>query len=66
MIKVAQQRTKDMVEEFRNNIDTISGSLELLIKDENKAVEEQKKAKAVLEMVDKQDELLNKKIWGEK
>ena len=66
VIKVAQQRTKDMVEEFRNNIDTISGSLELLIKDENKAVEEQKKAKAVLEMIDKQDELLNKKIWGEK
>lgn len=65
VIKVAQQRTKDMVEEFRNNIDTISGSLELLIKDENRAVEEQKKAKSVLELIDKQDELLNKKIWGE-
>lgn len=65
VIKVAQQRTAQMVEEFKNNIDTISGSLELLIKDENKAVEEQKKAKLVLEMIEAKDEELNKKIWGE-
>ena len=65
VIKVAQQRTQEMVEEFKNNIDTISGSLELLIKDENKAVEEQKRAKMVLELVEKKDEELNKKIWGE-
>lgn len=65
VIKVAQQRTAEMVEEFKNNIDTISGSLELLIKDENRAVEEQQKAKGVLELVDKKDAELNKKIWGE-
>lgn len=65
VIKVAQQRTQQMVEEFKNNIDTISGSLELLIKDETKAVEEQKKAKTVLEMIEAKDEELNKKIWGE-
>ena len=65
VIKVAQQRTAQMVDEFKNNIDTISGSLELLIKDESKAIEEQKKAKEVLEMIEKQDNILNKKIWGE-
>ncbi len=65
VIKVAQTRTLEMVEEFKNNIDTISGSLELLIKDENKAIEEQNRAKVVLELVGKKDEELNKKIWGE-
>ncbi|MCR5249513.1 MAG: dynamin family protein [Lachnospiraceae bacterium] len=65
VIKVAQQRTAQMVEEFRNNIDTISGSLELLIRDENKAIEEQKKAKEVLDMIGKQDKALNKRIWAE-
>ena len=65
VIKVAQQRTAQMVEEFKNNIDTISGSLELLIKDENRAIEEQQKAKEVLDMIGKQDEALNKKIWAE-
>jgi hypothetical protein len=65
IIKVAQQRTAEMVEEFKNNIDTISGSLEILIKDENKAIEEQAKAKEVLELVAKKDDELNKRIWGE-
>ena len=65
VIKVAQTRTLEMVEEFKNNIDTISGSLELLIKDENKAIEEQNRAKVVLELVGKKDDELNKKIWGE-
>lgn len=65
VIKVAQQRTAEMVEEFKNNIDTISGSLELLIRDEGKAIEEQQRAKEVLELVEKKDEELNKKIWGE-
>ncbi|MCR5633738.1 MAG: dynamin family protein [Lachnospiraceae bacterium] len=65
VIKVAQQRTAAMVEEFKNNIDTISGSLELLIKDENRAVEEQRKAKEVLELVETKDAELNRKIWGE-
>ena len=65
VIKVAQQRTAEMVEEFKNNIDTISGSLELLIRDESKAIEEQRKAKAVLEVIAKRDDELNRKIWGE-
>ncbi len=65
VIKIAQQRTTEMVEEFKNNIETISGSLELLIKNENQAIEEHKKAKAVLDMIDEQDRILNKKIWGE-
>jgi len=55
-----------MVDEFKNNIDTISGSLELLVKDENRAIEEQKKAKAVLDMIGAKDAELNRKIWGEK
>ena len=65
IIKVAQQRTAQMVEEFKNNIETISGSLELLIKDENRAAREQEKAKQVLALVEKKDIELNKKIWGE-
>ena len=65
VIKIAQQRTAEMVEEFKNNIETISGSLELLIKNENQAIEEQKKAKSVLDMIEQQDIILNKKIWGE-
>lgn len=65
VIKVAQQRTQEMVEEFKRNIETISGSLELLINDENQVIEQQKKAKEVLDMIDAQDELLNNKIWGE-
>ena len=39
--------------------------MELLIKDENRAIEEQQKAKEVLDMIGKQDEALNKKIWAE-
>ncbi|MCR4937455.1 MAG: dynamin family protein [Lachnospiraceae bacterium] len=65
IIRVARQRTAEMVEEFKNNIETISGSLELLLKDENKAAEEQKKAKDVLDMIGAKDEELNRKIWGE-
>ncbi|MCQ2521972.1 MAG: dynamin family protein [Lachnospiraceae bacterium] len=65
IIKVARQRTAEMVQEFKNNIDTISGSLELLIKDENKAAKEQEKAKQVLALIEKKDQELNKKIWGE-
>lgn len=65
VIKVAQVRTTEMVEEFKNNIDTISGSLELLIKNEEKAISDQKKAKELLELIAKKDAELNKKIWGE-
>lgn len=65
IIKVAQARTAEMVEEFKNNIDTISGSLEMLIKDEERAVMEQQKAKELLSLIAKKDVELNKKIWGE-
>jgi hypothetical protein len=65
VIKIAQQRTAEMVAEFKNNIETISGSLELLIKDENRAVAEQQKAKDVLDMIARKNEELNQKIWGE-
>ncbi len=65
IIKVAQVRTAEMVEEFKNNIDTISGSLEMLIKDEERAVMEQQKAKELLDLIAMKDVELNKKIWGE-
>ena len=65
VIRVARQRTAEMVEEFKNNIDTISGSLELLLKDESRAIEEQKRAKEVLDMIGAKDAELNRKIWGE-
>ena len=62
---VAKVKTAELIEEFKNNIDVISSNLERLIGDEKKAIEEQAKAKAVLELVEKQDIELNKKIWGE-
>ncbi|MCQ2543537.1 MAG: dynamin family protein [Lachnospiraceae bacterium] len=63
--KVAIDKTAELVQEFKNNIDMISSNLELLIKDEKKASEEQAKAKAVLDLVEKKDKELNMKIWGE-
>ena len=42
----------------------ISSNLEYLIKDEKEAISKQAKAKAVLDLVDKRDEELNQKIWG--
>lgn len=62
---VAKVKTAELIQEFKNNIDVISSNLELLIKDEKKATAEQNKAKAVLELVEKKDIELNKKIWGE-
>ena len=63
--KVAIDKTGELVQEFKNNIDMISSNLELLIKDEKKASAEQAKAKAVLDLVEKKDKELNMKIWGE-
>lgn len=63
--EVAKVKTAELIQEFKNNIDVISSNLELLIKDEKKATAEQNKAKAVLELVEKKDVELNKKIWGE-
>jgi len=63
--KVAIDKTAELVQEFKNNIDMISSNLELLIKDEKKASAEQAKAKAVLDLVEKKDKELNMKIWGQ-
>jgi GTPase SAR1 family protein len=63
--KVAIDKTAELVQEFKNNIDIISANLELLIKDEEKASAEQAKAKAVLDLVEKKDKELNMRIWGE-
>ena len=65
IMEVAKDKTAELIQEFKNNINSISSSLELLINDEKKAAEEQTKAKAVLELVSKMDTELNKKIWGE-
>ena len=65
IMEVAKDKTAELIQEFKNNIDSISSSLELLIKDEKRASEEQLKAKNVLDLVDKMDDELNKKIWGE-
>ena len=64
-MEVAKDKTAELIQEFKNNINSISSSLELLINDEKKAAEEKTKAKAVLELVSKMDTELNKKIWGE-
>ena len=65
IMDVARDKTAELIQEFKNNIDSISSSLELLIRDEKKASEEQLKAKTVLDLVSKMDDELNKKIWGE-
>ena len=65
IMDVARDKTAELIQEFKNNIDSISSSLELLIKDEKKASEEQLKAKTVLDLVAKMDDELNKKIWGQ-
>lgn len=64
ILEVAKAKTAELIREFKENIDRISSNLEYLINDEKKAISEQAKAKAVLELVDKRDEELNQKIWG--
>lgn len=63
--EVAKTKTAELIQEFKDNIDLISSNLELLINDEKRASAEQAKAKAVLDLVDKKDRELNRKIWGE-
>lgn len=65
IIAVAKAKTAELKAEFKNNIDTISSNLELLINDEKEAVKMQEKAKEVLELVDARDKELNQRIWGE-
>ncbi len=64
ILEVAKAKTAELIREFKENIDIISSNLEYLINDEKKAISKQAKAKAVLDLVDKRDEELNKKIWG--
>ena len=63
-MEVAKAKTTELIREFKENIDMISSNLEYLIKDEKEAISKQAKAKAVLDLVDKRDEELNQKIWG--
>ncbi len=63
--EVAKTKTAELIQEFKDNIDIISSNLELLINDEKKATAEQEKARAVLELVEKKDLELTRKIWGE-
>ena len=64
IMEVAKAKTTELIREFKENIDMISSNLEYLIKDEKEAISKQAKAKAVLDLVDKRDEELNQKIWG--
>lgn len=65
IIEVGKTKAAELVQEFKDNIDLISINLEFLINNEKRAVSMQEKAKAVLDLVNKRDEELNKKIWGE-
>ena len=65
IIEVGKQKAEELVQEFKNNIDMLSINLEFLINNEKRAIDMQEKAKAVLDLVDKRDEELNQKIWGE-
>lgn len=64
ILEVAKTKCAELIKEFKENIDMISSNLEYLINDEKKAISKQAKAKAVLDLVEKRDEELNKKIWG--
>ncbi len=65
ILDVARNKTAELIDEFKSNIDMISSNLEFLINDEKKATSMQAKAKAVLELVAEKDEELNQRIWGE-
>ena len=65
IIEVAKVKTAELISEFKNNIEIISSNLEFLVNDEKQAVEMQRKAKAVLELVEARDQELNQRIWGE-
>ncbi len=65
ILEVAKAKTAELIREFKENIEMISSNLEYLINDEKKAISKQAKAKAVLDLVDKRDEELNKNIWGD-
>ena len=64
ILEVAKTKTAELINEFKNNIDIISSNLEYLINDEKEAISKHEKAKAVLDLIDKKDEELNRKIWG--
>ncbi len=64
ILEVAKTKTAELIAEFKNNIDMISSNLEYLINDEKEAISRHEKAKAVLDLIDKKDEELNRKIWG--
>ena len=65
IIEVAKVKTAELISEFKNNIEIISSNLEFLVNDEKQAVEMQRKAKAVLDLVEARDQELNQRIWGE-
>lgn len=64
ILEVAKTKTAELISEFKNNIDLISSNLEYLINDEKEAISKHEKAKAVLDLIDKKDDELNRKIWG--
>lgn len=64
ILEVAKTKSAELIREFKENIDMISSNLEYLINDEKEAISKHAKAKAVLDMIDKRDEELNKRIWG--
>lgn len=64
ILEVAKGKAIELIREFKENIDMLSSNLESLINDERNAISKQAKAKAVLDLVDKRDEELNKRIWG--
>ncbi len=64
ILEVAKAKTAELISEFKNNIDMISSNLEYLINDEKEAISKHEKAKAVLDLIDKKDEELNRRIWG--
>lgn len=65
IIEVAKLKATELINEFKGNIDIMSSKLELLMNDEKEAMSKQARAKAVLELVEKRDQELNRKIWGD-
>ena len=64
IIEVAKVKTAELISEFKNNIEIISSNLEFLVNDEKQAVEMQRKAKAVLDLVEARDQELNQRTWA--
>lgn len=62
-IQVSCNKAQEMTDEFISNIETLSVSLEKIIKDKEKVIAEQVTAREVLDVVNQKRKELDRRIW---